>query len=237
MAIFRMPYAVDNEFFQRRAGEAMTGRDALRAELGLEAGRPVILFASKLQERKQCADLVEAHRLLAKRSTAEPRPYLVIVGDGEERQRLEEQAAGDASIRFTGFRNQTELPRYFDLCDVFVLPSRHEPWGLVVNEAMNAGRAVVVSDDVGCQQDLVREGETGAVYPVGDVAALAGAIERVLAMPETAARMGAAARLHIARFSFEHDLAGLRAALAHCVPGFIAGALPKSAVAEGNVPL
>ena len=228
MAIFRMPYAVDNDFFQRRAGEAVAGRDALRAELGLEQGRPVILFASKLQERKQCADLVEAHRLLG-----EPRPYLVIVGDGEERQRLEEQAAGDRKahgrVRFLGFRNQTELPRYFDLCDVFVLPSRHEPWGLVVNEAMNAGRAVVVSDDVGCQQDLVREGETGAVYPVGDVAALARAIERVLATPETATRMGAAGRAHIARFSFEQDLAGLREALAYCVPGF--------AVAEGSVPL
>ncbi len=168
MPIFRMPYAVDNDFFQRRAAEAVAGRDALRAELGLEPGRPVILFASKLQERKRCADLVEAHRLLG-----QPRPYLVIVGDGEERQRLEQQAAGDPDIRFLGFRNQTELPRYFDLCDVFVLPSRHEPWGLVVNEAMNAGRAVVVSDDVGCQQDLVREGETGAVFPVGDVAALA----------------------------------------------------------------
>ncbi len=73
---------------------------------------------------------------------------------------------------------------------MFVLPSRHEPWGLVVNEAMNAGRAVMVSDDVGCQQDLVREGETGAVFPVGDVAALAAAIERVLATPETAAQNG-----------------------------------------------
>ncbi len=109
-----------------------------------------------------------------------------------------------------------------------MLPSRHEPWGLVVNEVMNAGRAVVVSDDVGCQQDLVREGETGAVYPVGDVAALARAIERVLATPETAARMGAAARAHIARFSFEQDLAGLREALAHCVPGFAAGPLPET---------
>jgi glycosyltransferase involved in cell wall biosynthesis len=230
MAIFRVPYAVDNDFFRRRAAEAVAGRDALRAELGLEPGRPVILFASKLQERKQCADLVEAHRLLG-----EPRPYLLIVGDGEERRRLEDQAAGNPYIRFLGFRNQTELPSYFDLCDVFVLPSRHEPWGLVVNEVMNAGRAVVVSDDVGCQQDLVREGETGAVYPVGDVAALARAIERVLATPQTAARMGTAARGHIARFSFEQDLAGLREALAHCVPGFAAGPLPDGAIAEGSV--
>lgn len=219
MPIFRMPYAVDNDFFQRRAREVVAGREALRAELALEPGRPVILFASKLQERKRCADLVAAHTLLR---SARPSllPYVLIVGDGEERQRLEQQAAGDPDIRFLGFRNQTELPRYFDLCDVFVLPSRHEPWGLVVNEAMNAGRAVVVSDDVGCQHDLVREGETGAVFPVGDVTALAVALDRVLGAPETAAQIGARARTHIGEFSFEQDLAGLRQALACCVPGF-----------------
>lgn len=225
MPIFRMPYAVDNGFFQQRAAEAMAGRDALRAELRLDPARPVILFASKLQERKRCADLIAAHRLLPA-----PRPYLLIVGDGEERQKLEalarEDAASAADVRFLGFRNQTELPRFFDLCDVFALPSRHEPWGLVVNEAMNAGRAVVVSDDVGCQEDLVREGETGAVFPVGDVQALAAALERVLESPETAGRMGAAGRARIESYSFEQDVAGLRQALAACVPGFAAQRQP-----------
>jgi glycosyltransferase involved in cell wall biosynthesis len=215
MPIFRMPYAVDNAFFQRRADEVARSGDALRAELGLEPGRAVILFASKLQERKRCADLVAAHRLLG-----QPRPYLLIVGDGEERENLERQANGDPDVRFLGFRNQTELPRFFDLCNVFVLPSRHEPWGLVVNEAMNAGRAVVVSDDVGCQEDLVREGETGAVFPAGNVPALAEALQRVLGTPGLAGRMGAAARRRIDQFSFEQDVAGLREALRRCVPGF-----------------
>jgi glycosyltransferase involved in cell wall biosynthesis len=217
--IFRMPYAVDNDFFQRCAAEAATGREALRAEVGLEPGRPVLLFASKLQERKRCTDL-----LAALGSLRASRPYLLIVGDGEERQKLEQQANSDpelrSRVRFLGFRNQTELPRYFDLCDAFVLPSRHEPWGLVVNEAMNSGRAVIVSDDVGCQQDLVREGETGAIFPAADVAGLAAAIERVLATPETAIRMGARARAHIAQYSFDQDVAGLRKALASCVSGF-----------------
>jgi glycosyltransferase involved in cell wall biosynthesis len=226
-----MPYAVDNAFFQRRADEAVRDREALRAELTLEPGRPILLFASKLQERKCCADLVAAHRTLD-----QPRPYLLIAGDGDEKQNLERQAAGDPDIRFLGFRNQTELPRFFNLCDVFVLPSRHEPWGLVVNEAMNAGRAVVVSDDVGCQEDLVREGETGAVFPVGDVPALAAALKRMLATPETAARIGARARAHIDRFSLEQDMAGLREALACCVPGFDRCCAPAATELSGSGP-
>jgi glycosyltransferase involved in cell wall biosynthesis len=218
MPIFRMPYAVDNDFFQCCAAKAAPGREALRRQLGLETGRPVILFASKLQERKRCTDLIAAHARLP-----QPRPYLLIVGDGEERQRLEQQATSgpdSRSVRFLGFRNQTELPRYLDLCDVFVLPSRHEPWGLVVNEAMNAGRAVVVSEDVGCQEDLVREGVTGAVFPAGDVDGLTAAIERVLAPSVRAAKMGARGRELISQYSFEQDVAGLREALAFCVSGF-----------------
>ena len=86
-----------------------------------------------------------------------PLPYLVIVGDGEERAALEAQAKanGWTDVRFCGFRNQSELPRFFDIASVFVLPARHEPWGLIVNEVMNAATAVVISDDIGCQPDLV----------------------------------------------------------------------------------
>jgi glycosyltransferase involved in cell wall biosynthesis len=214
--LFLMPYSVDNEFFQRRAREARPGRAALRSELGLSAERPVILFASKLQKRKHCDDLIAAYALLSQKPGQEPEPYLLVVGDGEERPALEQQAAqtGLSSIRFCGFRNQSELPRFFDLCSVFVLPSRHEPWGLVVNEVMNAARAVVVSDDVGCQPDLVTDGVEGCVYPVRNVEALAAALRRVLATTETAVEMGQRALARISKWGFEEDLIGLRTAIA-----------------------
>ncbi len=219
--VYAMPYAVDNAFFQRKAIEAGPRREALRAELGFLAGRPVILFASKLQTRKRCNDLIEAwQQLRVSRTDA----YLVIIGDGEERPALETQAAGSAfaqDIRFLGFKNQTELPAYFALCDVFVLPSIHEPWGLVVNEVMDAARAVVVSDDVGCQADLVRDGVNGRVYPAGNTAALAAALQDVLATPGRAQAMGAASLAIIDQHGFEQDVAGLRQALADLVPGFL----------------
>ncbi len=184
-------------------------------ELNLVAGRPVILFASKLQRRKHCNDLLEAYKSVVSDCTG-PAPYLLIVGDGEERAALEEKAAqsGLDGIRFCGFRNQSELPRFFDISTVFVLPARHEPWGLIVNEVMNAGRAVIVSDDVGCQPDLITDGVEGYVYPVGDVGALIEALRRTLDSPETAAEMGRRALERISTWSFEEDVHALRCALA-----------------------
>lgn len=210
---FLMPYAVDNAYFQERGEIAGEGRAALQAELRLDAGRPVILFASKLQTRKRCEDLVEAYRRLVAQGGASL-PYLLIVGDGEERAALEAQAAEIEGVRFCGFRNQSELPRFFDIASVFVLPSRHEPWGLIVNEVMNAGRAVIISDDVGCQPDLVTDGVEGCIFPAGDVGALTDALRRVLATEETARAMGERGKERISRWSFEEDIQGLRAALA-----------------------
>jgi glycosyltransferase involved in cell wall biosynthesis len=211
--MFLMPY--DNQYFRQRSAEAAEKRADLLQELNLDPSRPVILFASKLQKRKRCEDLVEAYKRLSPAPGVEPHPYLLIVGDGEERVALEKQAAaiGFSSIRFCGFRNQSELPRFFDLASVFVLPSRHEPWGLIVNEVMNAGRAVIVSDDVGSQPDLITDGVEGCVFPAGDVDELTNALRRVLATPETAARMGQKALERITGWGFEEDVCGLRRAL------------------------
>jgi len=220
---FLMPYAVDNEYFSERARLAKFSRADLQAELGLDPARPVVLFASKLQERKNCAHLIEAYARLV---TSSPGlgAHLVVVGDGEERASLERRAAatGLDSIRFAGFRNQSELPRFFDLASVFVLPSRHEPWGLIVNEAMNAACPVIVSDDVGCAADLVQEGVSGYIFPTGDIGALTDALCRVLVSPAVAQQMGANAFVRIQQWGFEQDIQGIRQALQHLSAGFTA---------------
>ncbi|NYF52412.1 glycosyltransferase family 4 protein [Tunturiibacter gelidoferens] len=213
---FMMPYAVDNEYFQSRSREADLRRGDLQRELGLDASRPVILFASKLQRRKRCEDLIRAYLSLCSKVGSEPTPYLLIVGDGEERAALERlvSQSGVSGVRFCGFRNQSELPGFFYLASVFVLPSQDEPWGLIVNEVMNSGRAVILSDDVGCQPDLVTDGVEGCVFPVGNVKALTEALRRVLERPETAATMGGHGLKRISGWSYEEDIAGLRRAIA-----------------------
>ena len=224
--VFSMPYAVNNEFFASRCRQAAPQREHLRQSLGLESGRPIILFASKLLARKRCMDLVDAWLEFYTRPAA-IRPYLLMIGDGAERPAIEARlqaapAAAAADARLLGFRNQSELPPFYDLADVFVLPSVHEPWGLVVNEVMNAGRAVIVSDEVGCQPDLVTDGENGCVFPARNVSALADALQRVLACPETCRAMGQRSLSRIQHFSLEADVAGLMQA-------FQAAAASKSA--------
>lgn len=209
---FLVPYAVDNAFFRRGTEAAAVNREALQRELDLDPARPVILFASKLQHRKHCDHLLQAFLAL----DAAPAPYLVIVGDGEERANLERQVAesGSPNVRFAGFRNQRELPGFFDLSAVFVLPSQHEAWGLIVNEAMASGLPVVVSDNMGCAIDLVRDGDNGFVYPFGDVMALRQALTAVL-HPGRAQAMEQRSLERIARWSYAQDIAGLKVALRH----------------------
>ncbi len=213
--IFSMPYAVDNAYFQAGAAQAAAGRAKLRAELGLEPDRPVILFAARFTPRKRPGDLLEAVARLAE-DPGVATPHLLFAGDGPLRPELERRAAevGLGSVRFLGFRGQLELPALYDLCDVFVLPSVFEPWGLVVNEAMNAGRAVVVSDQVGCGPDLVEPGVNGHLFKAGDVGALRDALARLVADPEACRAMGRRSLEIINRWSFREDVEGLKAALA-----------------------
>jgi glycosyltransferase involved in cell wall biosynthesis len=215
--IFMMPYAVDNQRFQ--AAATAHAREELAASLGLTPRRPVILYASKLQQRKRPWDLWEAYERLSPNGVDEPAPYLVFVGDGSERESLEATVAdkGWKSVRFVGFRNQTELPAYYAAADVLVLPSEREPWGLVINEAMNAGTAVIVSDQVGAAADLVEDGVNGYVVPVGDVEMLANRLRGITSDPVLAKSMGASSLARISRWDFEADVAGLTQAVAACV--------------------
>lgn len=202
-----MPYCVDNEYFRARAENA--DKKALRAKLNIE-DKPVILYASKLTARKHADLLLEAYLLLP-----EPRPYLVYVGDGEIRSRLEQRVAENAlrDVRMLGFQNQSELPGFYALADIFVLPSVNETWGLVINEAMNAGCAIVATNQVGSAADLVKNGENGFVVQPGDLMVLAQALAEMLKDNRYRA-MGEKSREIIAAWGIPENVIGLRKALA-----------------------
>ena len=189
---FFSPHCVDNEAFRIAAQAA---RQAATTA-GRDPGVKRLLFVGKLIERKRPGDLVRAAALLRKRGCP---VEVAFAGSGELRQVLEQEASAAAvPVRFLGFVNQSELPAVYASADLLVLPSdSHESWGLVVNEAMACGVAAVVSDVVGCGPDLVEGGATGEVFPVGDVEALATAIETALALPKEAARRNISVRMQI----------------------------------------
>lgn len=213
--LFSVPYAVDNDYFQSRAEAAHPHQSELRASLGLDAKSPIILFASKLETRKKCSDLVSAFEQASAILPANRKPYLLIVGDGIERKNLEAQVASSNldRVHFLGFRNQTELPALYDMSDVFVLPSAREMWGLIVNEVMNAAKPVIITDEVGSHLDLVKDGVNGYVYRTGDIPALANHLVQVLEDPSTSAKMGQEGLRRINEWGFDQDIAGIRAAL------------------------
>lgn len=201
--LFSMPYAVDNDFFAARATAAAGERDELRRQLGVLQEQPVLLFVGKLTARK-CPDLLAAAWTRA--GWPGNRPALLFVGDGAMRDAVGRIAP---EAIFTGFRNQSELPGLYDLADLLVVPSRREPWGLVVNEAMACGTAVVASNEVGAAYDLVGP-ETGGVFRSGDVEALAATLSSCLTR---SGALGRAARQRIAGWDFEAGVRGLKAAL------------------------
>ena len=211
--VYLAPYSVDNDYFRERIDAVRRAdcRSRLLAELQLQPSHPTVLFASKLQARKRCADLVAAFAALRPGTTAQ----LVIVGDGDERGRVEAlvRAHGLSNVRFAGFRNQSELPAFYDACDIFVLPSEREPWGLVINEAMNAARPIVASDAVGAARDLVQHGQTGFVYPVGNVARLKDCLQILLDDRERRVQMGARARALVDGWGVDATLGGVRTAI------------------------
>lgn len=210
--IFEMPFAVNNDYFQSRILNPEQAAEFRRRE-GLEATTPVILFASKMSPRKRAGDLLEAY-WRARENGCDAQ--LVFVGDGIQRSALEQQAGqkGLDKVYFAGFRNQSELPAWYSIADIFVLPSAREPWGLVTNEVMNAGVPVICTDEVGAAADLVHHGETGYVYPAGEVERLSEHLRVLVEQPRMRRKMGEAARERIDQWGFRQALAGLKQAVA-----------------------
>ena len=214
--LFFTPYAVDNLFFQERSQKAKDRVPVLKKELGLIDDIPVILYASKFIKRKNPVLLLEAFARLSAKGVSPFPAYLLYVGDGEERAGLERRISElrlRDSVKLLGFKNQTELPDYFALCDLFVLPSYKEPFGLVINEVMNAGKAVISTNEVGASRDLVRDGLNGFVVPAGDVDALSKALKNALSDKKKLLRMGNESRKIIDKWNYQQDVDGVLAAL------------------------
>ena len=200
-------YTVDNEFFATHAASA--SRDQIRRSLGIPEDAIVTLYCAKLVAWKRPMDLLRAFARAT--SAGSSSAFLLLAGDGAERRALE-QAAQELGIsdrtRFLGFVNQSRLPGIYAASDFLVLPSQHEPWGLVVNEAMACGLPAVVSDRVGAHRDLIVSGANGWVFPMGDIESLASILRALVCDPARIRQMGRAARERVKNWSYSENVAG-----------------------------
>ncbi len=204
--IFETPFAVDNDWFAAESQQQSAKAAAFRRQHGWE-DKTVFLYAGRLIKRKNVDLLVSALRK-AKQQQA----VLLVVGDGEEREALEANASGDPRIKFMGSASQQELAFYYALADVLVLPARTEPWGLVINEAMACGLAVIAHWQCGAAVDLVAA-DNGIVLRSFTVEELAVAINTLAGEREKLALLQQQSSLKIARWSFEHAAAAIRRAV------------------------
>lgn len=159
--ILFMPHAVDSARFAADRSQEAAG---FRASLGISQQDMMVLFAGKLELKKSPLLLLQAFLELDLQNV-----HLLFAGNGPLENDLKQQAAGRDRVHFIDFQNQLQMPVIYQACDLFCLPSAGpgETWGLAVNEAMAAGRAVLVSDKTGAAPDLVRNGENGQIFTAG----------------------------------------------------------------------
>lgn len=144
--------------------------ESIAANYGLSS-KCVIGFVGRLAPEKNIGELIDAFSMSAGESD-----YLVLIGDGPERQNLESLSKqNNTDALFLGRLEGDDLYAWYNLIDIFVLPSKSEPFGAVTNEALLAGCVVIVSDKCG-SKCLIRNGINGYVYPSGSVSALSDAI-------------------------------------------------------------
>jgi glycosyltransferase involved in cell wall biosynthesis len=216
------------------ASERRLVRAELRASLGLDADSRVVLSVGRLDTQKAHADLIQA---LAPLFDAEGDLHLLIAGDGPERQRLEGllvETGTDGRVRLLGRRS--DVPSLLATADVFAFPSHYEGLPFALIEAMSAGVPVVTARFPGVEE-VVRDGVEGVIVPVGDVAALGGAVHATLEQPEAAARMARAARERAAMFSADQMIDRTLALLAAAgASGSVRAASGRTWISRGAGP-
>jgi glycogen synthase len=167
-----VPNGVDTERFRPRSGAPVWYRPP--------GAKVVIGFGARLAPQKRPEDIIRAAAMLA---PAYPEAAFIIAGEGSRRLEYEALAQSlgvERAVRFVGY--VPDMRSFYESVDIVVLPSRSEGCPNVVLESMATGRALVVSDSAG-SREVVTDGDTGLVFPIGDVGALAGALRRLLDDP------------------------------------------------------
>ena len=204
---------IDVEAFGAACDRLAGRRDALRAEAGLGPDDVAVLSVARLVPEKGLDTLVRAVA-----EAADPRLVLLLAGGGPEREPLD-ALARELGVRLVLLPDLAweRIAERFVAADVFALLSRHEPWGVVVNEAAACGLPLVLSDRVGAAFDLLEDGRNGTLVPVDDHRAAAAALRRLADDPALRAEAGRASRALVQGWGYDPSLENLLAVVRRVV--------------------
>jgi glycosyltransferase involved in cell wall biosynthesis len=144
---------------------------------------PTILFCGQMIQRKGLDLLLQAFAQVIQSGL---QARLLLVGREAELPQMLQTLAPEVrqQIDYAGFQAPDDLPKFFRQADIFVLPSRYDGWGVVVNQALGAGLPIICSDAVGAAHDLIEPGVNGCIVPSADTSALAHALMQFLEQPD-----------------------------------------------------
>jgi len=182
--IERFYNTADVDFFSRHGRLSFSEKQNVREKIGIGHDSKVIMFSGRLVAIK-CVDLLIKAFLLVKKEF--PKTELLVAGYGPEEQKLKKMAGVNSGIHFLGHQGIDEIPRLYSISDILILPSISEPWGLVVNEAMACGCAIIVSDKCGCAKDLIKG--NGIIVEGGNLDSLVEALRELLSSEEKLGQM------------------------------------------------
>lgn len=196
------PYSVDNQRLSQQYKRLSKNRLLLKEQLGLPVNKRIILYSGKFIRKKRPLDLLQAFASLHRSDTA-----LIFMGDGELRLQMEQYIREHqlTDVFLTGFINQSKVADYYASADIYVMCSdERETWGLSTNEAMNFALPLILSDRVGCSEDLLKEAENGVRYPCGNIVRLCNALQQLLDLPpEKLKEMGKYSQVRVSAYSYE----------------------------------
>jgi len=179
---------------EERLGGGRNGRDETRRVLGIAPERFTVGWIGRMTGVKRTGDVLLAFKELRERGVD---ALLCMVGDGPEREQVEQRAHDLGIMRDTLFLGyQEDVAPYYSAFDAMILPSGNEGTPVSAMESLAAGRPVVATR-VGGVPDVVRDGEDGFLVELGDVPELASALARLADDPELRTRMGEAGRARV----------------------------------------
>ena len=158
--IWVAPDSVDSDYFVQQSKLYRDRKTEIKRELGVVG--PIILYVGRMLDDKGIPELIEAFQKVVVEHDA----TMLLVGDGPDIDRYREVCSRRSitSVRFEGFCSQEVLPKYYAIADFLVFPTRSDPWGLVLNEAMCAGLPVICSRAAGASAELVYQGCNGLLH-------------------------------------------------------------------------